>query len=171
MTRTPDLLITKPIPVSIRCSARVWRRFSSKISRSGNFFRVPLPHNFSHRSATWVTVWVWSFRSNSLKICATLNNVGSLRKLNRSLVAEARKPSVATCEGLGSPRVKDVASEDAGETTGSVSPVWAEIWGGSIMGSISRGKTVRWVDLAAAFGGKSGDFGQPKKVLDKGPPW
>lgn len=36
---------------------------------------------------------------------------------------------------------------------------------------ISRGKTVQWANLAAAFGGKSGDFGLPKKVLDKGPPW
>ena len=46
---------------------------------------------------------------------------------------------------------------------GRVRPVWAEIWRRSFMGSISRGKTVRWADLAAAFGGKSGGFGQPKK--------
>lgn len=62
VTRTPDLLITKPIPAASYCSARVSMRFLSKISRSGNLFRVPLPHHFSRRSATWVIVWVWFFK-------------------------------------------------------------------------------------------------------------
>ena len=37
MTRTPDLLITKPIPAVSRCSASILSHFSSKISRSENF--------------------------------------------------------------------------------------------------------------------------------------
>ena len=48
--RTPDLLITKPIPASSHCSTRASRRFSPKISRSGNFFGIPPPNDFLHRS-------------------------------------------------------------------------------------------------------------------------
>ena len=47
-----------------------------------------------------------------LRIYAAVNKVGNLRKLNKSLDAGTRNPSVATCEGLCGPSAKDVASED-----------------------------------------------------------
>ena len=53
-----------------------------------------------------------------LKICVTVNNVGNLRKLNKSLVDGIRTPSVAGCEGLCGALAEEVASEDAEDAAG-----------------------------------------------------
>lgn len=91
--------------------------------------------------------------------------------MSKSLAARTRKPSVATCERLCAPRVKNVASEDAKETAGRVQPVWAEVGENVLRGYLQRENSLGNGTRAAGFGGKSGDFGLPKKVLDKGPPW
>lgn len=67
--------------------------------------------------------------------------------------------------------VEGVASGGAEEAAGCVGPVWAEVdeevFGGYLQRENSMGRGTR----AAVLRGKSGSFGQPKKVLDKGPPW
>jgi hypothetical protein len=40
--------------------------------------------------------------------------------------------------------------------------------GETILQEYRQRKKALWADLAAVFGGKSDDFGRPKKVLDKG---
>ena len=57
---------------------------------------------------------------------------------------------------------------DAEEAVGRVGPVWAEVDEGVLRGYLQRKNSLGSGTRAAGFGGKSGDFGRPKKVLDKG---
>ena len=87
--------------------------------------------------------------------------------MSKSLAARIRKPSVSAYERLCAPRAKDVASADAKETAGRVRPVWAEVGEDVLRGYLQ--KENRLGDrIRGGFEGKSGDFGLPKKVLDKG---
>ena len=88
--------------------------------------------------------------------------------MSKSLAAGTRKPSVATCERLCAPKVKDVASADAKETAGRVRPVWAEVGEDVLQGYLQRENSMGSGTTAAVLRGKTGNFGQPKKVLDKG---
>ncbi len=67
--------------------------------------------------------------------------------------------------------MEGVTSGDAGETAGRVRPVWAEVDKDISWEYLQKKNSMRSGTTAAVFGGKSGDFGRPKKVLDKGPPW
>ena len=61
-----------------------------------------------------------------------------------------------------------VASEDVREITGRVRPVWTEVGENVLRGYLQRENSMGSGTTAAGFGGKSDDFGLPKKVLDKG---
>ena len=61
--------------------------------------------------------------------------------------------------------------EDTEEAAGFAQPVWAEVGENVLRGYLQRENSMGSGTTAAVFGGKSGDFGLPKKVLDKGPPW
>ena len=63
------------------------------------------------------------------------------------------------------------ASGDVAEAAGHVRPVWAETDGDVSRWESPEGKVHGKRYRSSGFGGKSGDFGLPKKVLDKGPPW
>ena len=88
--------------------------------------------------------------------------------MSKNLAVRIRKPSIAACKGPCGVLVEGAASGDAGETAGRVWPVWAEAGEVVLRGYLQRknstgngtSTTVLWV--------KSGDFGRPKKVLDKG---
>ena len=67
--------------------------------------------------------------------------------------------------------MEGTASGDARETAGRVRPVWTEVSEDVLRGYLQRENSLGSGTRAAGFGGKSGDFGLPKKVLDKGPPW
>ena len=68
------------------------------------------------------------------------------------------------CEAL----TEGTASGDAGEVAGHVGPVWAEVGENVLRGYLQRENSMGSGTTAAGFGGKSDDFGLPKKVLDKG---
>ena len=91
--------------------------------------------------------------------------------MSKSLAARIRKPSVSACEGLCEALVEGAASGDAGETAGRVRPVWPEVSKDVLREYLQRKNSLGSGTAAEVLGGKSGDFGQPKKVLDKGPPW
>ena len=67
--------------------------------------------------------------------------------------------------------MEGAASRDAGETAGRVRPVWTEVGENVLQGYLQRKKRMGGGTAAAVLWVKSGDFGRPKKVLDKGPPW
>ena len=91
--------------------------------------------------------------------------------MSKSLAARIRKPSVSAYERLCAPRAKNVASADAKDTSGHVRPVGAEVGENVWRGYLQRKNSVGSGTRAAVLWVKSDDFGQPKKVLDKGPPW
>ena len=91
--------------------------------------------------------------------------------MSKSLAARIRKPSVSAYERLCAPRAKDVASADAKDTSGHVRPVGAEVGEDVLRGYLQRENSMGSGTTAAVLRGKTGGFFQPKKVLDKGPPW
>ena len=64
--------------------------------------------------------------------------------------------------------MEGAASGDAGETAGRVRPVWPEVSEDVLREYLQRKNSLGSGTAAEVLGGKSGDFGQPKKVLDKG---
>lgn len=57
---------------------------------------------------------------------------------------------------------------DAEAVAGRVRPVWAEVGKGGLRGYLQRKKRMGGGTAAAVLWVKSGSFGRPKKVLDKG---
>ena len=88
--------------------------------------------------------------------------------MSKSLAARIRKPSVSAYERLCAPRAKNVASADAKDTSGHVRPVGAEVGEDVLRGYLQRENSMGSGTTAAVLRGKTGGFGQPKKVLDKG---
>lgn len=66
--------------------------------------------------------------------------------------------------------MEGAASGDVEEVVGYVRPVWAEAGKVILRGYLQRKNSLGSGTRAAVLKGKSGDFGLPKKVLDKGPP-
>ena len=64
-----------------------------------------------------------------------------------------------------------MASGDAKEAVGRVGSVWAEVDEEILRGYLHRENNMGSGTRAAVLWVKSGGFGRPKKVLDKGPPW
>jgi len=64
-----------------------------------------------------------------------------------------------------------VASGDAEDAAGRVRPVWAEVDENVFGGYLQRENSMGCGTTVAVLKSKSGDLDQPKKVLDKGPPW
>ena len=60
---------------------------------------------------------------------------------------------------------------NAKEAAGRVRPVWAEVDKVVLRGYLQRENSLGSGTAAEVLRGKSGGFGRPKKVLDKGPPW
>lgn len=67
--------------------------------------------------------------------------------------------------------MEGAASGDVEEVVGYVRPVWAEVDEGVLRGYLQRENSLGCGTAAEVLGDKSSDFGLPKKVLDKGPPW
>ena len=76
--------------------------------------------------------------------------------------------NVAACEELCEALVEGAASGDVEEAAGHVQPVWAEVGENVWRGYLQRKNSVGSGTRAAVLWVKSDDFGQPKKVLDKG---
>ena len=83
----------------------------------------------------------------------------------------ANQAIVAACAGLCGALAERSASGDIEEVTGLVRPVWAEVGEDVLRGYLQRENSMGRGTTAAVLWVKSGGFGQPKKVLDKGPPW
>lgn len=87
---------------------------------------------------------------------------------SRRWSSEANRANVAACEGLCGALAEGAASGDTKEAAGRVGPVWAEIGTGVLRGYLQRENSMGSGTAAAVLWVKSGGFGQPKKVLDKG---
>ena len=64
-----------------------------------------------------------------------------------------------------------MASGNTEEAANRVGPVWAEVGENVLQGYLQRENSLGSGTTASVLWVKYGILGQPKKVLDKGPPW
>ena len=81
---------------------------------------------------------------------------------------KANPPIVAACEGLCGALADGVASGGLWNAAGRVRPVWAKVDEGVLRGYLQRENSLGSGTRAAVLWVKSGGFGRPKKVQDKG---
>ena len=87
---------------------------------------------------------------------------------SRRWSSEANRANVAACEGLCEALAERVASVGLWDTAGRVRPVWTKVDEGVLRGYLQRENSMGSGTAAAVLWVKSGSFGQPKKVQDKG---
>lgn len=90
--------------------------------------------------------------------------------LGRCHTLGANHPIVAACEGLCE-ALAEGAAYGALRKQWAVYSLCAEVDEVVLQVYLQRKNSIGSGTRAAGFGGKSGDFGRPKKVLDKRPPW
>ena len=119
----------------------------------------------------WVIMWGWFFiapKAQNLRRCKQdRGSADGKRNVFRCWSSGANSASVAACEGLCENLMEGAASGDVEETAGRVRPVWTEVSEDVFRGYLQRKNSLGSGTIAAGLGGKSGDFGRPKKVLDE----
>ena len=117
-------------------------------------------------------MWGWFFiapKAQNLRRCKQDGgSADGKRNVFRCWSSGANSASVAACEGLCENLMEGAASGDAGETAGRVRPVWAEAGEVVLRGYPQRKNSMGNGTAAAVLWVKSGSFGRPKKVQDKG---
>ena len=109
-----------------------------------------------------------------LRICVAVNKVGASTgqktewRFCRRWSSEANQPIVAACEGLCGTLGGGVASRDLGGSGPGAACVWAEVNEKIFQGYLQRKNSTGSGTVAAVLRNRSGNFGQPKKVQDKG---
>ena len=84
---------------------------------------------------------------------------------------KANRANVAACEGLCEALAEGVALGDAKKLRAVCGLCGRRLARRFLQGYLQRENSMGSGTRAAVLWVKSNDFGRPKKVLDKGPPW
>ena len=115
-------------------------------------------------SIFWVTFWVRISRGGTSKNCAAVKNVAG----SRASGPRARRPHVAACEGLCEALAERAAPGTLRRLRAVCGLCGRRLTRRFLQGYLQRENNMGNGTRAAVLWVKSGGFGQPKKVLDKG---